>query len=165
MNALGGQGNALSSEPAVAGDRYVVFASAATNLVQGDNNRAVDVFLRDRVAGSTERVSVSIGPQGQANGPSTKPTASADGRYVAFTSGASNLVAGDTNGRPDVFVRDRQAASTTRVSLGAGQAQANRPSGVAAISADGRYVAFDLGRHQPRRRRRQRSARRVRARP
>jgi pimeloyl-ACP methyl ester carboxylesterase len=84
----------------------VAFWSYAGNLVPGDTNIAADVFVHDRVTGATERASVdSAGAQG--NGGSDSPAISADGRYVAFYSWANNLVPGDTNGRPDVFVHDR----------------------------------------------------------
>ena len=111
----------------------------------GDTNRRVR-RVRPRLAGGkTERVSVaSDGAQG--DGPSFDPATSADGRFVAFISHATNLVPGDTNGRDDVFVRDRQAGTTELVSVGAGGAQANGSSGDfgrVAISADGRFVAFD----------------------
>jgi Tol biopolymer transport system component len=99
------------------------------------------VFVRDRVAQVTRRVSVGPGGQ-QANGGSRKPAISADGRFVAFESSASNLVAGDTNGHIDVFVRDRVAQVTRRVSVGPGGQQANGSSRDPAISADGRFVAF-----------------------
>ena len=86
---------------------------------------------------------VSVGPGGaQADGGSFGPAISADGRYVAFMSGASNLVAGDTNHSPDVFVRDRVTHVTWRVSVGPGGTQANASNYAPAISADGRYVAF-----------------------
>ena len=87
---------------------------------------------------------VSVGPGGaQANSDSFDPAISAHGRYVAFASYASNLVAGDTNDTGDVFVRDRVAHVTRRVSVGPGGAQANSDSLRPAISAHGRYVAFD----------------------
>ena len=129
--------------------RFVVFASGATDLVPGDANGAVDVFLRDRVLGTTELV--SVGPGGaQANDSSGYLTAglavSPDGRYVAYLSPASNLVPGDTNGLPDVFVRDRRLHRTTRVSVGRHGRQANGTSGYAdatlGLSDDGRFVAF-----------------------
>jgi Tol biopolymer transport system component len=131
-----------SQSPAVSGDgRYVAFSSDAGNLVSGDTNSASDVFVRDRTANTTERVSVSsAGTQG--NNESGAAVISADGRYVALVSAASNLVAGDSNGKEDVFVRDRLSGTTERVSLGAANAQADDDSGPAAISADGRYVVF-----------------------
>jgi Tol biopolymer transport system component len=140
----GSQANALSSKPPQlaisASGRAVAFTSNASNLVRGDTNATSDVFVRDRLAGVTQRV--SIGAAGQGNGSSSGPALSADGRYVAFTSDASNLVPGDTNGTSDVFVRDRLARRTWRVSVGA-DGQGNSFSGGAAISADGRYIAFD----------------------
>ena len=136
------QANSDCHEPAISGDgRYVAFSSLASNLVAGDTNETCDVFVRDRTTQVTRRV--SVGPGGaQANGGSGAPSISADGRYVAFYSNASNLVAGDTNETADVFVRDRKTQVTRRVSVGPGGAQANNVSCIPAISADGRYVAF-----------------------
>ena len=125
-----------------ANGRYVVYQSAATNLVPGDSNDSVDIFLRDRVTGTTELVSVDSG-SGQANGASWNPSISADGRYVAFESPASNLVPGDTNARYDIFVRDRQSKSTERHSVAADGGQADGNSFRPSLSADGRYVVFD----------------------
>jgi Tol biopolymer transport system component len=138
----GTEGDDLSMDAAIsAGGRYVAFVSAASNLVAGDTNHRSDVFVRDRVARVTERVSVGLAGV-QANGRSTTPAISADGRYVAFMSSGRNLVAGDTNYRPDVFVRDMVNHVTRRVSVGPGGAQANGRSSQPSISADGRYVAF-----------------------
>ena len=92
--------------------RYVVFYSDSSNLVSGDTNGANDVFLHDMQTGTTSRISVSSsGTAG--NSESFFPSISADGRYVVFTSAATNLVSGDTNGIEDVFVRDLQAGTTT----------------------------------------------------
>jgi len=99
------------------------------------------VFLRDRQAGTTSRVSVSSAGT-QANAYSSTVALSADGRYVAFSSSASNLVTGDTNAYEDVFVRDLTADTTTRVSVSSGGVQANGLSTRPAISGDGRYVVF-----------------------
>jgi Tol biopolymer transport system component len=138
----GQQANGGSLEPAISADgRFVAFQSVASNLVPGDTNRTWDVFVRDRVAQVTRRVSVGSGGQ-QGNGDSYNTAITADGRFVAFTSDASNLVPGDTNGRLDVFLRDRVAQLTRRVSVGAGGKQANDHSEQPAISADGRFVAF-----------------------
>ena len=127
---------------AISGDgRFVAFVSAATNLVTGDNNNAADIFVRDRQAGTTTRVSVTS-TGGQANGASSDPAISADGRYVAFVSRATNLVAGDTNGVRDVFVHDRQTGATTRISVNSSENQGNAESLAPSLSADGRYVAF-----------------------
>jgi Tol biopolymer transport system component len=138
----GSQGNGDSASPAISADgRYVAFSSDASNLVPGDTNGALDVFVRDRRSGTTQRVSVATDGS-QANGGS--PAISADGRYVAFTSVASNLVPGDTNGFEDVFVRDLKSGTTRRVSVATDGSQGNNDSSVRpAISADGRYVAFE----------------------
>ena len=86
---------------------------------------------------------MSVGPGGvQGNDDSFDPAISADGRFVAFGSDATNLVPGDTNGSDDVFVRDRQTGTTRRVSVGPGGVQGNGASFDPAISADGRFVAF-----------------------
>ena len=138
----GAQGNNKSFDPAVtAHGRYVAFSSYASNLVAGDTNDTTDVFVRDRKTHVTRRVSVGAsGAQG--NSESFDVAVSADGRYVTFSSRASNLVAGDTNDATDVFVRDRKTHLTRRVSVGPGGAQANNESFPPAISAGGRYVAF-----------------------
>lgn len=129
--------------PAISGDgRFVAFPSMASNLVPGDTNRVVDIFVHDRQTGATTRV--SIGLSGANPGAvSSAPAVSSDGRYVAFRSEAANLVTGDTNGAADIFVFDRVASQTTRVSVATGGAQANGESDLPALSADGRYVAFD----------------------
>ena len=112
------QANSGAAEPAIsANGRFVAFISESTNLVRGDTNRTFDVFVHDRKMGTTERV--SLGKNGaQSNGISQRPVISADGRFVAFKSYATNLVAGDTNGQLDVFVHDRQTHTTRRVSIG-----------------------------------------------
>jgi len=140
------QGNIDSGGGAISADgRYVAFQSQASNLVPGDSNGRADVFVRDRTTGTTRRVSVSsserqaIYPAGL---PSGHASISADGRHVAFASGASNLVSGDTNRRIDVFVRDRWTGTTRRVSVSSNQTQANRRSDLPQLSADGQYVAF-----------------------
>jgi len=153
VSSSGGQGNGPSFGASISADgRYVAFKSYASNLVSGDTNNAGDVFVRDRDVDedgifdepgqvSTARISVdSNGAQG--NELSIKPAISADGRYVAFESWASNLVTGDTNGQEDVFVHDRQTGQTVRVSVASDGAQANDQSDLPAISADGRYVTF-----------------------
>ncbi|WBB81121.1 hypothetical protein O7606_07005 [Micromonospora sp. WMMD882] len=131
------QADARSYAPAISADaRFVAFVSDAANLVPGDTNGVADVFLRDRRAGATVRVS---GPN--ADAPSDAPTISADGRYVAFTSEAA-LVPGDTNGVADVYVRDLRTGSLRRVSVSTTGAQADALTVSPSISADGRYVAF-----------------------
>jgi LPXTG-site transpeptidase (sortase) family protein len=138
----GTQGNGNSHSPAISADgRYVAFHSFSNNLVSGDTNGAIDIFVRDRQTGATTRVSVaSGGTQGNSN--SEYSSFSADGRYVAFESNATNLVSGDTNGIRDIFVHDRQTGVTTRVSVASGGTQANNNSNTSSISSDGRYVAF-----------------------
>src|SRR5206468_1530708 len=128
--------------PAISADgRFVAFTSLSTNLVAGDTNGWQDVFVRDRPTGTTERVSGnSAGKEG--NGSSGNPSISADGRFVAFESYATNLVPGDTNKAADVFVHDRQTRTTERVSVDSAGNQGNWGSGAPAISADGRFVAF-----------------------
>jgi Tol biopolymer transport system component len=132
---------ALSASPALSSDgSFVAFASTAANLVPGDVNGVSDVFVRPG-AGTIEDVSVAAGG-GAADGPSAQPAMSGDGRFVAFASTAGNLVAGDRNGVTDVFVRDRQTNTTTRVSVGRGGIEANGPSTTPAISTDGRVISF-----------------------
>lgn len=121
--------------------RWVVFTSNALNLVPGDHNLAFDVFLRDRQTGQTQRISVTSSGA-EANGDSTDPVISADGRYIAFASDATNLVSGDTNGAGDIFVRDRVTGKTTRVSTSSQGVQGDGESKTPAISANGRDVAF-----------------------
>lgn len=153
----GTQGDEGSSAPSISADgRYVAFRSYANNLVSGDTNRCdndgdgeydtncTDIFVRDRETRSTTRLSVTTSGA-QADFHSHDPAISADGRYVAFTSDASNLVGNDTNDVIDVFVHDWQMAHTTRVSVSSEGAQGNGMSGFLespSISADGRYVAF-----------------------
>ena len=134
-----GSSHTTGGSPAISGDGQIVaFYSDASNLVAGDTNAQPDVFVRLRGVGVTELISVaSDGTQG--NGPSVSPSISADGRFVAFQSQASNLVPGDTNGAADIFVRDRVAHTTERV---CGGVQGNRFSFSPAISADGNVVAF-----------------------
>jgi len=138
----GTEGNSHSQFPSISADgRYIAFESSASNLVAGDTNGRSDIFVHDRTTGVTTRVSVAAGG-GQANGYSSYPSISAAGRYVAFISSDSNLVAGDTNGWPDIFVHDRTSGATTRVSIASSGAQANGASYYPVISADGRCVAF-----------------------
>jgi Tol biopolymer transport system component len=138
------EANGDSDDPAISADgQFVVFTSKATNLVEGDTNGLSDVFVRNLMTQVTHRVSVSSGEEQAIGGGSSEGTISADGRFVAFTSFASNLVPGDTNDSTDVFVRDRRLQVTRRVSVGPGGQQANCcGSGAPAISAHGRYVAF-----------------------
>jgi len=141
----GTQGNGGSAFPSISADgRYIAFISDATNLVPGDTNDSRDVFVHDRQTGET--VLVSVASDGtQANARSGDPSISADGRYVAFPSWASNLVPGDTNNTGDILVHDRQTRQTTRVSVASDGTEGDGWSGDPSISADGRYVAFGSG--------------------
>lgn len=141
------EANGASFNPSISADgRFVAFYSVASNLVAGDTNNAIDVFVHELQTGLTTRVSVSsLGAQ--SNGESLNPALSADGRFVAFASVASNLVVGDTNFVRDIFVHDRQTGSTTRVSVSSAGAQGAQASGGSfdsylSISGDGRLVAF-----------------------
>lgn len=142
LSGQGRQGNDGSSFPKLSDDgRYVGFLSGAANLVPGDTNQLEDIFVRDRRAGTTRRVSVST-TGAQANDASRVVSISGSGRYIAFVTSASNLVPGDTNGESDVFVHDLRAGTTSRVNVSTSGAQANSPTYDAAISGDGRYVTF-----------------------
>jgi len=122
----GTQGNGESFSPAISADgQFVAFRSDATNLVPLDTNNNSDIFVHNRLTGSTERVSVASDGT-QANGDSISPAISSDGRFVAFSSEASNLVAGDTNNKADIFVHDRQNDTTELI---VGPAEFNTGSG------------------------------------
>ncbi len=143
VTSAGGQvGGSICWGLAISPDgRFVVFDSHASGLVPGDTNSSSDVFVRDRRNGTTERVSVGTGGV-EGNWDSDTGRVSDDGRYVAFESRASNLVSGDTNADWDVFVRDRVAGTTERVSVATNGGEAHGDSGQPSISADGRYVVF-----------------------
>ena len=139
----GAQGDQDSLEPELSADgRCVTFFSYATNLVPGDTNAKPDVFVRDTLLGTTELVSIGLGGAID-DGGNRYPTISHDGRFVAWESLSTNLVAGDTNGLRDVFVRDRLLGTTSRVSVASDGSQGNGDSSDANISGDGRYVAFE----------------------
>lgn len=150
MSSSGEPGNLPTYEAWIAGGgRYVAFASEATNLVAGDDNHAQDAFVRDLATGRTERVSVPsvIGDTTEFGSHETTThdvTISDDGRYVAFISHASNLVRGDANQLPDVFVHDRATRATRRISVSSSGAEMVGGTGAdeASISPDGRYVYF-----------------------
>lgn len=121
--------------------RYVSFVSGSANLVAGDTNGANDVFLRDRVLGTTTRI--NVGPAGQqADGHSFGARLSANGRWLVFSSDATNLVAGDTNGSRDVFLWDRTTGDIERVSVCDGGGQADSGGDNGDVSDDGNHVAF-----------------------
>jgi len=135
--ASGVGGVALSADGSI-----VAFQSMATTLAPGSNNPGGDVFVRDRNTNTTERVSVTYDGF-QADKGSSAPSISADGNLVAFESVATDLIARDTNDSYDVFLRDRSANTTTRVSLNADGGEVAKDSRHAVLSADGRYVAFE----------------------
>ena len=138
----GVQGDGYSIAPSLSADgRVVAFDSEADNLVAGDSNGTDDVFVRD-ITGATTSI-VSVDPNGVAgDGPSGSPRCSADGRCVAFSSYADNLIASDANGSSDVFLRDTQAHATTLISVASNGTQGDGVSDAPTVSADGRYVAF-----------------------
>lgn len=136
------QGNDVSAHGDVSQDgRYIAFMSSATDLVADDNNGNQDIFIRDRVLGTTALVSVSSS-ETQSNGGSSHPRISEDGRFVFFFSSGSNLVPDDTNGVQDVFRRDMLTGNTERVSVGTGGIEANGYSNWIDISPDGEIVGF-----------------------
>jgi len=146
VSNVGVQGNAdsfvVGGKRVVSADgRFVVFTSHANNLVADDTNDVRDVFLRDRRAGTTTRVSVDPAG-GNADGPSFNASISADGRFVVFTSAATDLVQGDRNWHYDVFVRDLWRGETSRVSVTPDGGDPGDDSGEGSISADGRFVAY-----------------------
>ncbi len=136
-------GNDHSNAPVISNDgRFIAFESDATNLVTNDYNGARDIFVRDTVDGRTTLV--SVGTDGQSGGGNSETAViTPDGRFVAFVSAAENLVANDTNGITDVFVRNLQTGVTTLVSTGAQlNALFSGTSDSPSISADGRVIAF-----------------------
>ncbi|WP_433796038.1 TolB family protein [Actinoplanes sp. CA-252034] len=138
----GAQADQEASEPSISGSgRYVAFSSHATDLAPGDTNDRGDIFVRDRTAATTTRVSVTSAGV-EADNTSHSPAISADGRFVAFVSHATNLVPDDTNATEDVFVHDRRAHVTQRVSVSTAGAEADGRSIGPTITADGRYIAF-----------------------
>ena len=138
----GTEGNSVSFDATISPDgRYVTYASEASNLVPGDTNNTFDIFVFDRQTHTTERISVASDGT-QANDQSQGPTISADNRFVTYFSNASNLVSGDTNGTADIFVYDRVAHTTTRLSVAADGTEANGFSQFPSISADGHEVIY-----------------------
>ena len=131
-----------SLEPSMSSDgRFVAFDSYASDLVIGDANGFIDVFARNLATGTTMRASVNLA-DGDPDGDSYQPSISGDGNYVAYTSSASDLVAGDRNGTGDVFARDMAAGTILRASVDTGGGDPNGYSFDPSMSIDGRYVAF-----------------------
>jgi hypothetical protein len=153
-SSAGVEGNAFSgaffsntnlvSSAVSSNGRFVAFDSAATNLISNDTNSQPDIFVRDLQAGTTTRVSVaSNGTQTDLD--SSAPSISADGRYVSFTSEASNLTAVSTQGQNGIYLHDTTSGLTTRVDLAPNGTPANATSSSSSISADGRFIAFSSG--------------------
>ena len=146
----GGNGDSFPTGLSTNG-QFALFESSASDLVANDTNNAADIFVRDVINGATTLVSVGLnGGSSSSNGTSRGSVMTPDGRYVAFVSAATNLVAADTNNMADVFVRDLQAGTTKLISVGATtSANQFRPSPPLTIgsespeiTSDGRYVAF-----------------------
>jgi Tol biopolymer transport system component len=143
----GSQSNASSENATLSADgRYVVFESNATNLVGADTNGSTDIFYKDLVTEDVVRLSLSQSGT-EANASSLNPRLSANGRYVVFESAASNLVAGDTNGKSDIFRKDLLTGEIARVSVKLDGSEVAGTSSGASISADGRYVLFESQAH------------------
>ena len=144
VDSAGNLGNRGSEGASIsANGRFVVFESYASNLVPGDTNSSGDIFVRDLLTNTTTRA-VDIASNPAFGSIFSDPfSISADGRFVAFESYASNIVPGDTNSSYDIFVRDTLTNTTTRVSVDSAGNQGNRGSNLASMSADGRFVAFD----------------------
>jgi hypothetical protein len=151
---LGDTDNGSSSGVTLSGDgQFVVFASNSSTLVANDTNNANDIFVMEIATGNISRISIASDGS-EANGDSGQcdissnvllcktPAISHDGRYVAFSSEASNLVAGDNNHHGDMFVHDRQTHVTSRISIASNGSEANGTSETPAISNDGRFIAY-----------------------
>ncbi|HYV34918.1 MAG TPA: hypothetical protein VE988_04385, partial [Gemmataceae bacterium] len=153
-DSAGVQGNSVSNLPAVAvapnGNVYIAYQSTSTNLVSGDTNGAMDVFVKNMTTNATTRVSTD-GTGVQANGACSEPSIAIDGSggvFVAFSGGATNLVAGDTNGLQDIFVKNLASNATTIVSTDSGGAQINNSAQGPAVTISGGgiiYAAFETG--------------------
>jgi len=142
VRSSGVEANGPSSGVVVSKDGIITaFQSDAKNMVNGDTNLTTDVFMHNASTGNTKRISVdSIGTE--ANGPSQSPIISADGSIIAYSSQATNLVAGDTNAQSDIFVYEVATGTTTRVSVDSGGVQGNGFSYSARISANGQFIFF-----------------------
>jgi Tol biopolymer transport system component len=139
----GAEGNAGSFSPSLSADGGLLsYWSNASNFVPGDSNKVGDVFVFNRSDGSTTRISVGPDDEG-GDGMSSDPSMSPDGRYVAFWSGATNLVTDDTNGKRDIFLFDRDTGTLTRVSVADDGAQGDGDSFSPNIGSGGTLVAFD----------------------
>ncbi|MBB5760526.1 hypothetical protein HNR01_000121 [Methylorubrum rhodesianum] len=140
--ADGTRGNQDTSDVSLSGDgRTVAFATRSTNLAPNDTNGSSDVFVRDLTTGTLTRASTAADGS-QADAGSVLASMSVDGRHVAFQSDATNLVAGDTNGVTDVYVKNLTTGAITRASTAADGSQGNGVSTGASLSRDGNLVAF-----------------------
>lgn len=137
----GHNGYGASAQPSISADgRYVVFSSYA-RLVPGDTNSTIDIYLRDRLAGTTRRLSETPSGAGM-NGYTTFPMISDDGSTITFGGATSNLVPGDMNGKVDIFAVDRVTGTTEIVSVSSAGGQGDDDSSFSVPSADGRYIVF-----------------------
>ncbi len=142
VSSEGNEGDGYSSAPSISADgRYVSFSSDATNLVSGDENEIGDIFVRDRLTQTTERISLNDAGI-ESNNFSFNHGISADGRYISYSSVATNLVENDLNRALDVFVYDRDTQTTERISVNAEGVGGVGESRESVFSADGRFIAF-----------------------
>jgi Tol biopolymer transport system component len=133
-----------SSDPAITPDgRFVVFTSASSGLVADDTNAKQDIFLHDRQTGSTVRVNLTSAGAQVTDFYSDRPAITPDARFVVFRSLSAELIANDTNSKIDVFLRDRQAGTTERVSMSMGGGHLIADSFYPSISADAGFITFD----------------------
>jgi len=140
-NGLQGDGDSYSASISADG-YYLTFESEASNLSEGDDNYANDVFLHNLISGATQLISRSTaGIQG--NGGAWSPVMSSNGRYIAYSSESNNLVADDHNCESDIFLFDAVTGETRRVSIGMGGEEPEERSFISSISSDGRFIAFD----------------------
>jgi len=142
VNGGGTGGNDASNDAFIsANGRYVVFDSAASDLVANDNNNTVDVFERDLLNQTTALVSVNINGT-SADSSSSSAVVSPDGRYISFLSYANDLISGDTTSQQEVFLRDMVTGTTLIISVDNSGVPGNGSSQQQVITPDGRYVAF-----------------------
>ncbi len=141
-DSAGAEANGISYYCSISSDgRYVAFESYASNLVPGDSNGTYDVFRKDLETGAVVRCSTdSMGTEGGGGG--NRPSINSDGRYVAFSSGASDLVLWDTNDNSDIFRKDLQTGAVVCCSTDSAGEQGRHVSGDPSINSDGGYVAF-----------------------
>ncbi len=140
----GQEGDGTSVTPVISSNgRFVVFGSSSSNLVPDDTNNTFDIFVKDLQTGLLTRENTSSnGQQANNNSNGAVYDISADGRYLAFSSLADNLVPNDNNGQSDIFLKDRITGITSRESTSSSGLQANNPSREPSISKDGRYIVY-----------------------